>query len=98
MILLATVLDGYFFKKILIRFGAVPCYPNEKYGSGYIKLPDKLKKSKRRNNIKNTNDKCFLWCHADYLALKQSKTKIKNPERVSKLYRKIAKKNSTIAE
>ena len=33
-------------------------------GSTFVELPDKLKKSKQGLiNIKNNENKCFLWCH-----------------------------------
>ena len=33
-------------------------------GSSYIKLPVELRSPKKRLiNIKNNNQKCFLWCH-----------------------------------
>ena len=37
-------------------------------GSSYIKLPNKLKNSmKGLINIKNNDNKCFLWCHIRHL-------------------------------
>ena len=37
-------------------------------GSSYIKLPRKLKNSmKGLINIKNNDNKCFLWCHIRHL-------------------------------
>ena len=37
-------------------------------GSTYIKSPDELKKSmKDLINIKNSDNKCFLWCHIRHL-------------------------------
>ena len=37
---------------------------NPLLGSPYIKLPDKLRNSiKGLINIKNNDNKCFLWCH-----------------------------------
>ena len=33
-------------------------------GSTYIELPDELKSSMKGSiNIKNSDNKCFLWCH-----------------------------------
>ena len=35
-------------------------------GSTYIELLDQLKNSKKGLiNIKNNDNKCFLWCHID---------------------------------
>ena len=37
-------------------------------GSTYIELPDKLKNPmKGLINIKNNDNKCFLWCHIRHL-------------------------------
>jgi hypothetical protein len=32
-------------------------------GAGYIELSDWVKMSKSCTNIRNDDDKCFLWCH-----------------------------------
>ena len=49
-------------------------------GSSYIKLPAELRSSKKELiNIKNNNQKCFLWCHVSHLNL----VKI-HPERITK--------------
>ena len=49
-------------------------------GSAYIKLPNKLRKSmKGLINIKNNDNKCFLWCHI--IHLNPLKT---HPERITK--------------
>ena len=49
-------------------------------GSRYIELPDKLKNPmKSLINIKNNDDKCFLWCHIRNLnPLKINLDRIKN--------------------
>ena len=37
-------------------------------GSSYLELPDKLRNSKKSLiNIKNNDNKCFLWCHIRHL-------------------------------
>ena len=37
-------------------------------GSSYFKLPAELRSSKKgQNNIKNNDQKCFLWCHARHI-------------------------------
>ena len=36
-------------------------------GSSYIPLPDWIKRKKAIVNIKNNDDKCFLWCVLRYL-------------------------------
>ena len=39
-------------------------------GNTYIELPDELKNSmKGLINIKNNDNKCFLWCHIRHLNL-----------------------------
>ena len=49
-------------------------------GSTYIELPDKLKiPMKGLINIKNNDNKCFLWCHIRHLNLVKS-----HPERTTK--------------
>ena len=58
-------------------------------GSTYIELPDKLKNSmKGLINTKNSDNKCFLWCHIRHLNLvKTHRERItkKDKELVSKL-------------
>ena len=50
-------------------------------GSTYIELHDKLKNSmKGLINIKNNDNKCFLWCHIRHLNLVK-----RHPERVTKV-------------
>ena len=57
-------------------------------GSTYIELPDELKNSiNGLINIKNSNNKCFLWCHARHLSLID-----KNPKRITKKDKKIVSK------
>ena len=55
-------------------------------GSSFVELPNKLKNSKKvLINIKNNDNKCFLWCHVRHLNL------IKNhPERINKEDKKLA--------
>ena len=49
-------------------------------GSTYIELPRSLKNSvKSLINIKNNNNKCFLWCHIRHLNLSEI-----HPERIKK--------------
>ena len=49
-------------------------------GSTYIELPRRLRNSvKSLINIKNSNNKCFLWCHIRHL----NPLKI-HPERITK--------------
>ena len=54
-------------------------------GSTQIELPDKLKHSKKGLiNIKNNDNKCFLWCHIRHL----NPLKI-HPERIAKVDEKM---------
>ena len=54
-------------------------------GSTYIILPNKLKHSvKGLINIKNNDNKCFLWCHIRHL----NPLKI-HPERIKKVDKKM---------
>ena len=49
-------------------------------GSTYIELPNKSKNSvKDLINIKNNDNKCFLWCHIRHLNLVKT-----HPERITK--------------
>ena len=49
-------------------------------GSTYTELPSGLKDSKKDLiNIKNYDNKCFLWCHIRHLNLVE-----KNPQRITK--------------
>ena len=49
-------------------------------GSKYIELPDELKHSKKGLiNIKNYDNKCFLWCHIRHLNFVE-----RNPQRIKK--------------
>ena len=49
-------------------------------GSTYIELPGGLKNSKKDLiNIKNNDNKCFLWCHIRHLNFVE-----KNPQRITK--------------
>ena len=55
-------------------------------GSSYIDLPIEIKHPKKGLiNIKNNDQKCFLWCHVRHInPLKE------HPERITKIDRKIA--------
>ena len=56
------------------------------FGSSFIELPDKLKHPmKGLINIKNKDNKCFLWCHVRHLNLID-----KNSNRISKKDKRIA--------
>ena len=52
----------------------------------YIKLPAKLRSPKKGLiNIKNNNQKCFLWCHVRHI----NSVKI-HSERITQKYKKLA--------
>ena len=54
-------------------------------GSIYIGLPEKLKNPmKGLINIKNNDNKCFLWCHIKHLNLVK-----RHPERTTKVDKKM---------
>ena len=55
-------------------------------GSSYIKLPSELRSLREGLiNIKNKDQKCFLWCHVRHInPLKE------HPERITKIDKKIA--------
>jgi len=50
-------------------------------GSGYIEIPRWVKNSKSCVNIKNDDDKCFLWCHLRH----RHPSAINQPNRISDL-------------
>ena len=57
-------------------------------GSSYMNLPVELRSSRKRLiNVKNKDQKCFLWCHVRHV--NPSK---KHPERIKKTDQKIAEK------
>ena len=61
---------------------------NPLIGSTYIELPSELQHSmKGLINIKNYDDKCFLWCHVRYLNLVD-----KNPQRIKEEDKKLVNK------
>ena len=57
--------------------------------STYIELPDELRNSmKGLINIKNDDNKCFLWCHArNFIKLNPLN---KNPQRITKVDKTLA--------
>ena len=55
-------------------------------GSSYVKLPAELRSSKKGLiNIKNNDQKCFLWCHVRHI----NPVKI-HPERITREDKKLA--------
>ena len=57
-------------------------------GNTYIELPDELKNPmKSLINIKNCNNKCFLWCHIRHLNLVK-----RNPQRITRKDRELVNK------
>ena len=55
-------------------------------GSSYVKLPAELRSSKKGLiNIKNNDQKCFLWCHVRHI----NPVKI-HPERITREDKKVA--------
>ena len=56
-------------------------------GSSYISLPEKLKSPKKGLiNIKNKDQKCFLWCHVRHINPSKE-----HPERIRKIDKKLVK-------
>ena len=57
-------------------------------GSTCIELPDELKNPmKGLINIKNNDNKCFLWCHIRHLNLVE-----RNPQRITRKDREVVNK------
>ena len=58
--------SGWYFKEIVhLEIHTVDYNPMR--GSSYIRLPDWITKKKAILNIKNKDNKCFLWCILRYL-------------------------------
>ena len=58
--------SGWYFKKVIhLEIHTVVYKPMR--GSSYIPLPDWIMRKKAIVNIKNTDEKCFLWCVLRYL-------------------------------
>ena len=56
-------------------------------GSSYISLPVELKSPRKGLiNIKNKDQKCFLWCHVRHINPSKE-----HPERIKKLTKKLLK-------
>ena len=63
--------SGWYFKEVeKLEIHTVEFNPTK--GSSYINLPDWIKNKKAIVNIKNNDDKCFLWCILRYLHPKES--------------------------
>ena len=53
------------------------------FANGYIELPSKIQNSKSCVNIKNKDDRCFLWCHLLHERYRLCENnKIEHPERL----------------
>ena len=71
--------SGWIFESIDGEYVNISAY-SLLVGSTYIELPDELKNSmKDLINIKNSDSKCFLWCHIRHLNLVKT-----HPERITK--------------
>ena len=58
--------SGWYFKEVIqLEIHTVDFKPMR--GSSYIPLPDWIMRTKAIKNIKNNDDKCFLWCVLRYL-------------------------------
>ena len=58
--------SGWYFKEVF-HFEIHTVNFNPMRGSSYIPLPDWISRKKAIINIRNTDDKCFLWCVLRYL-------------------------------
>ena len=62
--------SGWYFKEVLkLEVHTVKYNPIR--GSSYIDLPEWIKNKKAIINIKNSDDKCFIWCILRYLYPKE---------------------------
>jgi len=58
--------SGWYFREI-VHFEIHTADYNPMRGSSYIQLPDWIMRKKALLNIKNKDEKCFLWCVLRYL-------------------------------
>ena len=58
--------SGWYFKEV-VHFEIHTVNFNPMSGSSYIPLPDWISRKKAIINIRNNDDKCFLWCVLRYL-------------------------------
>ena len=80
--------SGWYFKEVVhLEIHTVNFNPMR--GSSYIPLPDWIMRKKAIINIRNTDDKCFLWCVLRYL-----NPKPKNDDRLSDLKEKESTLNT----
>ena len=78
--------SGWIIESIESKYINISTYRPLLVGSSYIELPIELKHPKKGLiNIKNNDQKCFLWCHVRHInPLKE------HPERITKIDKKIA--------
>ena len=80
--------SGWYFKEVIhLEIHTVNFNPMR--GSSYIPLPDWIIRKRAILNIRNTDDKCFLWCVLRYL-----NPKPKNEERLTDLKEKESTLNT----
>ena len=79
--------SGWIIKSIDGEYVNISAY-SPLMGSIYIELPSGLKNPKKGLiNIKNNDNKCFLWCHIRHLSLVG-----KNPQRIIKIDKEMINK------
>ena len=62
--------SGWYFKEVVqLEIHTVKFNPSK--GSSYIDLPERIKSKRAIVNLKNKDDKCFLWCILRYLYPKE---------------------------
>ena len=75
--------SGWIIESIQSQYVNISIY-SPLSGSTYIEFPNKLKKPmKGLINIKNNDNKCFLWCHIIHLNPQRI-----HPERITKVDKK----------
>ena len=73
--------SGWIVKSIDGEYVSISAY-SPLLGSTYIELPDELKNSmKDLINMKNNDNKCFLWCHISHLKFSRKKSTENNKKR-----------------
>ena len=67
--------SNWVFKEV-VKFEIHTVEYNPNKGSSYIDLPSWIKNKKAIVNIKNKDDKCFLWCILRYLSFERVKERL----------------------
>ena len=80
--------SGWIIESIELQYINISTY-RPLIGSSYIELPTELKHPRKGLiNIKNNDQKCFLWCHVRHINPVKE-----HPERIKKLIKRLLRLN-----